>query len=326
MNSVFKDMRAKGKPLGNFEDKIGRLGEILKRDDVIRSSENSRKQGEILGNPLDNVPFFKKLMLSPILMSIMKELNKSYDGIDTPVKKNRINEEELQKIEKKAKELGALSIGYARVDKEDIFEGYGIVYPNAIVFTIEMDKENINKAPSIDTAKMIMKTYDQTGIVANKLTEFIREMGFGAHAGPGLGGLTIYPVLAEKANLGIIGRHGLLISPEVGPRLRLAVVYTNIDNLPLKNENTHKWVLQFCKSCGKCIRKCPDGAIYNTPVKTKGEHVSYMDYKKCAVHFAEWFGCTVCVKECVFSQNDYQDIKENFFQNKDKSEANEYKM
>lgn len=34
-------------------------------------------------------------------------------------------------------------------------------------------------------------------------------MGFAAHAGPGLGGLTIYPVLAERAGIGAFGRHGL---------------------------------------------------------------------------------------------------------------------
>lgn len=96
--------------------------------------------------------------------------------------------------------------------------------------------------------KTIQDTYLQTGIVANKITNLLRQMGFGAQSGPGLGGQTVYPVLAEHAGLGAFGRHGLIITPENGPTHRLGVVYTNITNLPLNEKITINGFKIFVRS------------------------------------------------------------------------------
>lgn len=79
---------------------------------------------------------------------------------------------------------------------------------------------------------MIYRAYEKTGVIADSLAKLLRKMGFGAHSGPGMGGPTIYPVLAEKAGIGTFGLNGLIITPENGPRHRVGVVYTNIKNLP----------------------------------------------------------------------------------------------
>lgn len=296
----------------NFEEMVGKLDSLLKRDDLIRSSVNSRRQGEFKGNPMDRLSLREKLTLLPILITNMKELKKSYNKLDTVSHKKQITENELQQIIQKANELGVLSVGFTKIEQEDIFEGYGILYPYAIVFSIEMDQVRINKAPSFDTLVTVQETYAETGIISNKLAEFIREMGFSAQAGPGLGGLTIYPVLAERAGIGAFGRHGLIITPEAGPRQRLAVVYTNIENLPINKENPHKWIEDFCKNCGRCIKKCPAQAIHQTPVKTKGENIEYIDNDICVTYFALNYGCSVCVKECPFNTQGYHKVKDSF--------------
>ncbi len=108
----------------------------------------------------------------------------------------------------------------------------------------------------------------------------------------------------------------LIISPEAGPRHRLAVVYTDIENLPIRKENPHDWIKEFCRQCGKCIKKCPSQAIHETPVKTKGDHIAYIDNNDCVNYFSKNYGCSVCVKECPFNQLGYDKIKDKFIKSK----------
>jgi len=44
-----------------------------------------------------------------------------------------------------------------------------------------------------------------------------------------------------------------LITPKFGPRVRLAAVYTSIQNLPDSKENNHSWIEEYCKICGQDI-------------------------------------------------------------------------
>ena len=76
-----------------------------------------------------------------------------------------------------------------------------------------------------------------------------------------LGGITDYTHLAELAGFGAIGYHGLLITPEFGPRVRLAAVFTSIEDLPSTATDEHAWIEDFCRECVKCVRQCPPQAI-----------------------------------------------------------------
>lgn len=58
-------------------------------------------------------------------------------------------------------------------------------------------------------------------------------------------------------------------------------------------------------------QKCPAGAIHETPVKTKGDNIAYIDNNVCVSYFAKNYGCSVCVKECPFNQLGYNKIKDN---------------
>jgi len=156
-----------------------------------------------------------------------------------------------------------------------------------------------------------MKTYNEMGKQANKIAKFLRNKNHAAHAGPALGGLSIYPVLARNANMGGIGRHGLLITPEFGPRQRIAVIYTNISNLPIPNSNSYQWITEFCKTCVRCMEYCPTKAIYDAPIIKQHDMLTHIDVEKCAIGFLN-YSCSICLKVCTFNRNSYDKLKKTW--------------
>jgi epoxyqueuosine reductase QueG len=73
--------------------------------------------------------------------------------------------------------------------------------------------------------------------------------------------------LTQMAGLGWLSASGLIVTPEHGPRVRLAAVFTNIENLPFSTHNDHAWVEDFCAECRICIRQCPAEAILPEPTR-----------------------------------------------------------
>jgi len=55
------------------------------------------------------------------------------------LRKNTIDDETLAELKAFARSLGVTDIGDTCVDPAHIFRGFRILYPNAIVFAIEMD-------------------------------------------------------------------------------------------------------------------------------------------------------------------------------------------
>ena len=223
-----------------------------------------------------------------------------------------ISDRDLNDLIAYSKEIGVADIAFTPVDPACIFDHTMILYPNAIVISIEMEHQIINTAPSKEAEREIFRTYYELSHASNKIKAFLNNRGYHAEAGPALGGEVNYPLLGEKAGMGCIGKHGLLITPELGPSIRLAAVYTDIDNLPIKNANEHVWIKEFCKTCNRCVNKCPAGAIFKDPIVFEDGSLQCVDYKKCAVPFSTQRGCTLCIKECTFFRNNYEKIKKSF--------------
>jgi epoxyqueuosine reductase QueG len=183
---------------------------------------------------------------------------------------------------------------------------------------MEMSQEKIDKAPSQETINMIFGTYDDLGIAANKIAEFLREQGYAAQADHPLSGLVLFPPLAQKAGIGWVGKHGLLITPEFGPRVRLAAVYTSIQNLPFVDTNDHDWIDEYCKMCGICIKQCPPQAILEEAVTHDTGRITNITQQTCFEYFTQFYGCSVCVKVCPFSKagDTYERLKVVFEKDK----------
>lgn len=227
--------------------------------------------------------------------------------------KKQISKHDFDVLIDYAKSIGVADIGFVEVTPHDVFKGRMTLYKYALVLIMEMNHEVMETAPSVKSSKEVFNAYKNLGIAVNKVAEKMISLGYNAQSNPALGGDVNYVKLAEKAGLGAIGKHGLLINKRLGPSLRLAVVFTDIENLPISSSDEYLWIRDFCKKCGKCARKCPASAIYfgfDDAVYEAGK--SMIDYKKCAVPFSNDHGCSICLKECTFFNGDYEKIKGRF--------------
>lgn len=269
--------------------------------------EEAMKRRYFKGFPLN-----RKVM--PQLLGSLKGLNHAVNDLKhNPEDPETIADEYFfETLEEYTKALGVASIGYTKVPEKYIFKEKAIIYTNAIVLTYEMDREKINKAPSMETFTMIHETYNKLGQVTNKIAQCMREYGFAAQASHPLGGIALYPPLAELAGLGYRGLNGLIITPEHGPRVRLSAIFTSIENLPFNKENELSWIYDFCLVCKRCVRTCPGQAMLEEPKLSEGELLTFIDNEKCFPYFLNDLGCTICIKECPFSYMDYNHIKEKY--------------
>lgn len=260
-----------------------------------------------LWGPIKRMGRLRKLMIANI-----RELRRATTSIrNNPRRGNlRIDAATLAALEDYARSLGVSEIGYTQVNPDYIFKNLSILYPNAIVFAMEMDLEKIEQAPSVPTLLEIFRTYYQLGYVVNQISELLRERGFDAHAGPALGSEGSFVPMARDAGLGEVGKNGMIITKEYGPRVRLAAVYTNIENLPLAEENPHEWVRDYCDMCDLCVTHCPAGAIFLEPREAPEGGPVFIDYRKCAVPFSTMDGCTLCIKHCPFMHGRYDQLHE----------------
>ena len=292
--------------------------EVLTYPEAIRSDPDSPARFNI---PLEAIRLVQRgegivnRPISPItMMSIMRNMRKSVYSLKKNPKapKKKAPPDFFNDLVEYAKSLGVSHVGYATLPPKYVFQDMAVLYKNAIVLAMEMDKERMDKAPSKETMYMVMETYDELGIAANKIAKYLRSHGYGAHAGHPLGGMALYPPLGQMAGFGFQGRHGLIITPEFGSRIRLTAVFTSIENLPRQEHKDHGWIREFCDSCMVCVKKCPTKAILEKPIPRKAGKVTYVDRKKCFPYFAEFYGCSVCIKVCPFSEGIYSEIKNRF--------------
>lgn len=258
---------------------------------------------------------------APHMMSsmfyVLRGLKTAYKNPPDP--KLNASPEFIEELEAYAKKLGAAQVGFAKVPPEWIFHDKGVLYENAIVLTYEMEKERMDMAPSEPTGVMVQESYNSLGIISFKLTKFLRKNGYGAMAGHASGGQILYPPMAQKAGIGWMSMSGLMLTPELGPRVRVGAVFTSIENLPFYEGDEHAWIADYCDVCRLCLKKCPGGAITGEPIyHPENNTYTSIDNEKCFPWFIDAYGCSVCCKVCPFSKPGHVDkIKDRFMKTRE---------
>jgi epoxyqueuosine reductase len=114
-------------------------------------------------------------------------------------------------------------------------------------------------------------------------------------------GVFAHKTAATQAGLGWIGKTGLFISPVLGPKLRLATVFTDL-NLPTGTPVT----AGRCGSCRRCVDACPAGAGRDVRWRAGMARDLLFDEKACERYlddFPELDGvCGACVAVCPFGR------------------------
>jgi ferredoxin len=182
-------------------------------------------------------------------------------------------DEFIKEFENYAHSLGISSIGYTLVTPELLIKDKFIQYPFTIVLAIEMGKDIIETPPGEDAKDLNDTAYVKLDILTTKLSDYLRKNGFATEIAHPYGGLVNFSALAQKAGLGYIGKNNILITPELGPRVKISAIFISIANLPIKEENEHSWIPEYCYKCGKCVKACPEKALIEKETCCGGKEI-----------------------------------------------------
>ncbi len=202
-------------------------------------------------------------------------------------------------IKARARALGAGAVGITRITEEALFEGYETPFTHAIVVLTPMDPAETADVPGPRSGIETMRAYNAAGRTVIALAAHIRSLGWPARA-YGEGADILYIPLAIAAGLGQLGKHGSLISRELGSNLRISAVLTT---LPLAEDAPEDiGVDDLCAGCRRCTLDCPPGAILDTKQTVRGVEKWYVDFDRCVPYFTHTVGCGICIEVCPWSR------------------------
>ncbi len=211
--------------------------------------------------------------------------------------------------------LGAVSSGvtlmqpyhYYHTGGRDYNYGEPIVPAHrfGFVFTVEMDREMINTGPLGPAVMESAHQYLEAGKIAVVLAGYLRQLGYEARAHIDAHYHVVCPLVARDAGLGEIGRMGLLMTPRLGPRVRIGVVTTNLELVP-DARKADPSMTDFCLRCKKCALNCPVQAIpAGAPREIDGVTRWQINQEACYTYWTTvGTDCGRCVAVCPYSHPD----------------------
>jgi len=216
-----------------------------------------------------------------------------------------------------ARRLGADLVGICRVNpawayshRGEIFYGdweeWGAEIPEplpfAVVIATEMDRANVGAGPHTPALFESAYNYGKGAFITTVLSRWLAGMGYRATAQHSRHyDLNMVP-LGIDAGLGELGRFGYLIADDLGPRVRLFAVTTD---MPLEPDRpVQLGVDGFCRRCLKCAESCPSKAIpAGGKTVINGVEKWQLDAESCFDYWGKvGTDCSVCMGVCPFSR------------------------
>ncbi|MHA2007772.1 MAG: hypothetical protein ACW99E_09735 [Promethearchaeota archaeon] len=200
-----------------------------------------------------------------------------------------------------------VKIGFTKLPDSLVFKNKLVLFRYVLVFMQEMKKDKIDKAPNIEASDETMRVYAALGEAVNDIADWLRSKGIRCQSNHPMGGLVCTPPLAGKAGMGWQGKQGCLITPEFGPRQRLAPIFIEEKIFEFTDSNEHRWIEDYCANCDICQKNCPGKAIktekrvFIDNIPTIGAMKTCIDNAKCYPHFLKNMGCSICIAVCPFS-------------------------
>lgn len=219
------------------------------------------------------------------------------------------------KLEEKFKEWGATFVGFSFVS--DKLPELLKKYPYAVTVGIRLSDAIIDEITDKPTFTYFHH-YRTVNILIDHITLrallFIQDSGFKALAVPASQtvndagdvhcGIFPHKTAAVLAGLGWIGRSGLFVSRDFGPRVRLGTVLTD---MPLHTDNII--LAQGCGECMLCVENCPAMAMTGNCWEEGCERSHIVDVKACSdfmtsefKHIGRGAVCGICMRVCPYGR------------------------
>jgi reductive dehalogenase len=208
--------------------------------------------------------------------------------------------------------LGAHSVGITELKDYHLYTkrgrgedmGKSVVQKHrfAFAFTVEMDFLNVQAAPASSIVFESSQQYLNSATIALQLAIFLKNLGHDARAHIDGDYEIICPLVGRDAGLGEIGRMGLLMTPKLGPRVRVAVVTTSAP-LQVDKVESDPTMVEFCKFCKKCAECCPGQSIPMDEMKEiNGVNRWKINSESCYQYWCtSGTDCGRCISVCPFS-------------------------
>ncbi len=259
------------------------------------------------------------------VMSKKKEIGK--EGTYRAPEKEKVDvsnpEQITREIKKAASFFGADIVGVCKLDRRLAYSHShyngpdGLVhkpqeipdeYKYAIVMGFEEDYHLLKYFPTYIADAATSMGYSRMAITNAYLSTFIRHLGFQV-IDCTTNDVALSIPMAMQAGLGDLGRNGLLVTPQFGPRLRLSKVITDLPLVPDKPIDFG--VTEFCAVCGKCADYCPAQAITDGERTDQPNNISNnsnglkwpLNAERCRAHWGRSNKpCTNCISSCPFNK------------------------
>jgi ferredoxin len=247
---------------------------------------------------------------------IPEALRHEVDGAVAPDRCERPAAEMTAMLKRLALRNGARDVGVTELRPYHVYTHVGrgtgnygepIVLDHrwAIAFTVEMDYAAVRCAPAAPVVAESARQYAESAKIAVQLASLIRSLGYPARAHIDGNYRIIAPLVAWDAGLGEFGRMGILMTPGLGPRVRLGVVTTDMP-LVADPPGDDASVIDFCTVCKKCAENCPSVSI------PFGEREPIDGARRWAINpdtcFRYWNAigtdCARCMTVCPYSHPD----------------------
>lgn len=238
--------------------------------------------------------------------------------VDSNVSSNKLKfeKEDITNFVKNwAIKLGAVDVGITELKDYHSYSYRGrkgtyndkveLNHKYAIAFTVEMNIDSVNSGPLAPIVMESAQQYLDSGTIAVQIAEFLRSMGYPARAHIDGNYQVVCPLVAKDAGLGDIGRMGLLMTPKLGPRVRIGVVTTDMPFITDKDCYDPS-MIEFCTNCKKCAVNCPSDSIsYTDREEINGVMRWQINQETC---FDLWTksgtDCGRCMSVCPYSHPD----------------------
>jgi epoxyqueuosine reductase len=192
-------------------------------------------------------------------------------------------------------------------------------YPCAISIGIALFHDIVNQLPH-RSARSVSVSYKhhcydiinlRLDTLISEMSSYIRRAGFRVLPIPAskrvddekICGLFSHKMAASLSGLGWIGKSCLLITPDMGPRVRFATLLTDAPLIP-----TGVPMNDQCGNCDECVQVCPVQAFNGRPFHPQEARDQRYNARKCDQYFKhirerdDSAVCGMCVYICPFGR------------------------